>query len=105
MSIASTPVFAPAALDPRVSSLLDGYPPELFTEKLHFSIELMHRYTLELASGLLGSLGLIPKLGSWCTPEELCRSVSFDPKFRPMLRWLMEAAVELGDLAREPHED
>ena len=105
MSIASTPVFAPAALDPRVSSLLAGYPPELFSEKLHFSIELVHRYTLELASGLLGSLGLIPKLGSWCTPEELCRSFSFDPRFRPMLRWLMEAAVELGDLAREPHED
>ncbi|MGZ5092757.1 MAG: class I SAM-dependent methyltransferase [Burkholderiales bacterium] len=105
MTTPSVPIFTPAVLDPRISSFLAGYPPELFSEKLHFSIELMHRYTLELASGLLRSLGVIAKLDSWCTPDDLCRIFSFDPKFRPMLRWLMEAAVELGDLTREPHED
>jgi SAM-dependent methyltransferase len=104
MSIASAPVFTPAALDPRVSSFLAEYPAELFNEKLHFSIELIHRYTLELASRLLRSLGVYAKLDSWCTPDDLCRILSFDPKFCPMLHWLMEAAVELGDLTREPHE-
>ncbi|HEV7446560.1 MAG TPA: class I SAM-dependent methyltransferase [Steroidobacteraceae bacterium] len=104
VSTASAPIFTPAALDPRVPSFLAGYPPELFSEKLHFSIELMHRYTLELASGLLRSLGVIANLDSWCTPDDLCRILSFDPKFCPLLRWLMEAAVELGDLTREPHQ-
>jgi SAM-dependent methyltransferase len=91
-------VFNPPAFDRRVSDLLGGYPPEIFTEKLHFSIELIQRYTLELAAELLQSLGVTAHMRSWRTADELCRVLSFDSKFTLTLGWLIDAAVELGDI-------
>ena len=78
--------------------MLAGYPPGLFTQKLHASIELMHRYVLELASELLQRLGVTAKLDSWREPDELCRAMSFEPGFCTTLRWLLDDAVELGYL-------
>ena len=98
MSLASTPVFNPPAFDRRVSDLLGGYPTEIFTEKLHFSIELIQRYTLELAAELLQSLGVTAHMRSWRTADELCRVLSFDSQFSLTLGWLIDAAVDLGDI-------
>jgi SAM-dependent methyltransferase len=100
----TSPVFVPQPFDPRVAPWLAPYPSTLFTARLHFSIELVQRYTLERASGLLHSLGVTEKLRSSVTPDELCASLSFDPGFSPILRWLLDAAVELGDVTRESIE-
>jgi SAM-dependent methyltransferase len=98
MPTPSMPAFTPRPLDPRMADLLTGYPPELFTEKLHCSIELIHRYTLELAIDLLDRLGVTPKIGTWHTVDELCRLLSFDLRFVSALSWLLDQAVELGCL-------
>lgn len=97
MSLASS-VFHPPAFDHRVRDLLGAFPPGIFTEKLHFSIELIHRYTLELAVELLRSLGVTAHMRSWRKADELCRVLSFDSKFGPTLSWLIDAAVELGEI-------
>jgi SAM-dependent methyltransferase len=98
MSLASTSVFHPPAFDRRVPHLLGVYPPGIFTEQLHFSIELIHRYTLELAAQLLRTLGVTAHMRSWRTADELCHILSFDSKFSPTLSWLIDAAVELGEI-------
>ena len=96
--ISPASIFRPSALDTRVSGLLASYPPGLFTEQLHFSIELTHRYTLELAAAVLERLGVAERLDAWSTAEDACRSAALQPDFCRALRWLMDAARELGDL-------
>ena len=96
--ISPVSVFAPSAFDTRVSGLLASYPTNLFTERLHFSIELTHRYTLELATAVLERLGVAERLDSWSSVEDACRSAALQPRFCSTLRWLMDAAHEIGFL-------
>jgi SAM-dependent methyltransferase len=94
----STPAFAPAALDPRVPALLAGYPSSLFSDTLHASIELMHRYTLTLAVDVLERLGAVESLGTEQSADALHRRLSLVPEFLPTLQWLLDAAAELAYL-------
>ena len=51
--MSSVPAFAAPPLDSRVRELLSGYPQDLFTGRLHASIELTHRYALDQLSDAL----------------------------------------------------
>lgn len=82
--------------DPRLAHLLKDYPASVFSDRLYQSIELMERYSIELAAGLLHRLGLIAPLQEWRSPEELCRLLSFQSRFRFALSCILERLVETG---------
>jgi Methyltransferase domain. len=88
------PDFNPQPLDPRMSTLLAGYPASLFNERLHRSIELLERYSIELAIELLGRLGVIACLDTWRSVPELCWMLSFRDRFDFALAWLLERLIE-----------
>jgi polyketide synthase PksN len=80
--------------DPRLAQYLKEYPAAVFSERLYQSIELMERYSIELAVDLARRLNLIDQLGQWRNADELCRSLSFQPAFKFALRWILERLVE-----------
>ena len=82
--------------DPRLEDWLKDYPPSIFSEQLYQSIELMERYSIELASGLLDQLGLRDPLRQWCSPEELCRLLGFQEQFRFAIGWILQRLIETG---------
>jgi SAM-dependent methyltransferase len=75
---------------------LKDYPPQVFSERLYESIELMERYSIELAIDLLRRLDVIDQLGKWQSAGELCQVLSFQPRFRFALGWILERLVETG---------
>jgi SAM-dependent methyltransferase len=75
---------------------LKDYPPSLFSERLYQSIELMERYSIDLAIDLLRRLGVTDQLGEWRSPGELCHVLSFQPRFSSALGWVLERLVETG---------
>jgi SAM-dependent methyltransferase len=82
--------------DPRLAQYLADYPTPVFSERLYQSIELMERYSIELAVDLARRLNLIDQLGQWQTADDLCRSLGFQPGFKFALRWILERLVEAG---------
>jgi SAM-dependent methyltransferase len=80
--------------DPRLAQYLKEYPAPVFSERLYQSIELMERYSIELAVDLTHRLNLIDELGQWRTADDLCRSLSFQPAFKFALCWILERLVE-----------
>ena len=88
--------FNPPPRDPRLADWLKDYPPELFSEQLYQSVELMERYSIDLAIELLDQLGAIDQLGEWRSASELCQSLSFQPRFSSALGWLLERLIETG---------
>ena len=82
--------------DPRLAEYLKGFPPAVFSERLYQSIELMERYSLELAVDLLGQLNLAEHLGAWRSADELCGLLRFQPRFRLALSWILARLVETG---------
>jgi SAM-dependent methyltransferase len=82
--------------DPRLSQLLQQFPPAVFSERLYQSIELMERYSIELAVDLSSRLNLIDPLCEWRSADELCRLLSFQPRFIFALRWILERLVKSG---------
>ena len=84
--------------DPRLADYLKGFPPAIFSERLHQSIELMERYSIEVAVNLLGQLNLAEQLGEWRSVDELCRLCRFQPRFRFALQWILARVVEIGCL-------
>ncbi len=90
------PAFHAGPRDPRLALWLKDYPPSLFTERLHQSIELMERYSIELAIDLLGRLNVIDQLGEWRSTAELCHRLSFQPRFSLPLGWVLQRLVETG---------
>jgi SAM-dependent methyltransferase len=94
MCVAQASGFEVRPRDPRLVDWLKDYPPWLFSEQLYQSIELMERYSVELAVDLLRRLDLTDALGEWRSPEELCRGLSFQPRFRFALTWILERLVE-----------
>ena len=80
--------------DPRLADWLKDYPPWLFSERLYQSIELMERYSIELAVDLLRRLDLMDALGEWRSAEELCSALSLQPRFRFALAWILQRLVE-----------
>lgn len=94
--ISDASAFEAPALDPRLANWLKDYPPEVFTERLYQSIELMERYSIELAVDLSHRLNMIGQLSKWQSADELCRALSFQPRFSFTLAWLLERLVETG---------
>ncbi len=90
------PKFETRPSDPRLGQLLQQFPPAVFSERLYQSIELMERYSIELAVDLSRQLNLSDQLGEWRSTDELCRLLSFQPRFKFALRWVLERLVESG---------
>jgi SAM-dependent methyltransferase len=80
--------------DARLAHLLKDYPASLFSESLHQSIELMESYSIELAVDLLRRLKVFDQLSDWKSALELCGVLSFQPRFRFAMGWLLERLVE-----------
>jgi SAM-dependent methyltransferase len=96
MRVVQSPTFEVQPRDPRLAVWLEDYPAWLFTEQLYQSIELMERYSVELAADLLRQLDLIDALDEWMSAEELCRARSFQPCFHFALSWLLDRLIETG---------
>ncbi len=90
--------------DPRLAEWLKDYPPSFFSEALHQSIELMERYSIELAIDLLGRLELIEALGEWRSADTLCQLFSFRPQFGSALAWILGRLVETGFMEARTEE-
>ena len=82
--------------DPRLAQCLQQFPPAVFSERLYQSIELLERYSVELAVDLSRQLNLVGQLGEWRSADELCGVLSFQPRFKFALRWILERLVESG---------
>jgi 3-hydroxymyristoyl/3-hydroxydecanoyl-(acyl carrier protein) dehydratase/SAM-dependent methyltransferase len=95
-TLSKPPVFNPAPYDPLLAQWLQGYPPSLFSERLYQSMELIERYSIDLAIDLLGRLGVIDQLGGWRSARELCQALSFQPRFSSLLEWLLRRVLETG---------
>ena len=72
------------------------FPPAVFSERLYQSIELMERYSIELAVDLSRQLNLVDQLSGWRSADELCGLLSFQPRFEFALHWILERLVESG---------
>ena len=90
------PKFETGRSDPRLAECLKEFPPAIFSERLYQSIELMERYSIELAVDLLGRLNLVEQLGAWRSADELCSVLGFQPRFRLPLHWILTRLVETG---------
>jgi SAM-dependent methyltransferase len=90
------PNFETPLSDPRLAECLKEFPPAIFSERLYQSIELMERYSIELAIDLLGQLNLADQLGTWRSADELCTVLDFQPRFRLALNWILTRLVETG---------
>jgi SAM-dependent methyltransferase len=80
--------------DPRLAEYLKEYPQPVFSERLYQSIELMERYSVEMAIDLACRLNLINHLSQWRSVDDLCRLLSFQPSFKFALHWILERLVE-----------
>src|SRR5207249_4062355 len=90
------PKFETGRSDPRMAACLKEFPPAIFSERLYQSIELMERYSIEVAVELLGQLKLTEQLGAWRSADELCGLLRFQPRFRIALHWILARLVETG---------
>lgn len=88
--------FETARSDPRLAECLVEFPPSIFSEQLYQSIELMERYSIELAVDLLGQLNVAEQLGQWRSVDELCGQLGFQPRFKLALQWILARLVETG---------
>jgi SAM-dependent methyltransferase len=82
--------------DPRLAECLKEFPPTIFSERLYQSMELIERYSIELAVELLGQLKLTEQLDAWRSADELCELLRFQPRFTLALRWILARLVETG---------
>src|SRR2546428_11773469 len=99
------PAFNPKARDPRLANWLKEYPPALFSERLYQSVELMERYSIDLAIDLLSRLNVIDQLAEWRSAREVCQALSFQPRFSYALGWLLERLIETGCIESRPDGD
>jgi len=90
------PRFETGRSDPRLAECLKEFPPAIFSERLYQSIELMERYSIELAVDLLGQLNLAEQLSAWRSAYELYGLFGFQPRFRVALQWILARLVETG---------
>jgi SAM-dependent methyltransferase len=81
--------------DPRLAKYLKEYPQSVFSERLYQSIELMERYSVEMAIDLARRLNLIDHLSQWRSVDDLCSRLSFQPSFKFALHWILERLVEI----------
>jgi SAM-dependent methyltransferase len=82
--------------NPRLAEWLRQFPPPVFSERLYQSIELMERYSIELAVDLARQLNLADALINWRSADELCSLLRFQPRFKLALCWILERLAEAG---------
>ena len=99
------PAFQAPTRDPRLADFLENYPPSLFSDRLYRSIELMERYSIDLAIDLLDRLNVLEHLEDWRSPSDLCQILSFEPRFTSALRWLLERLLETGCMEAQTEEN
>jgi SAM-dependent methyltransferase len=90
------PKFETGRSDPRLADCLKEFPSAIFSERLYQSIELMERYSIELAVDLLGQLNLAQHLTAWRTADDLCGILGFQPRFSVALQWILARLLETG---------
>jgi SAM-dependent methyltransferase len=90
------PTFTVRPRDARLVRLLKDYPASVSGELLYQSIELMERYSIDLAIDLLRRLDVVDQLHEWRSADELHHMFSFQPRFTLSLRWILERLVETG---------
>jgi len=90
------PTFTAPPRDARLAHLLKDYPASVCSERLYQSIELMERYSIDLAIDLLRRLDVTDQLDEWRSAEELCDILFFQPRFSFALGWILERLVETG---------
>jgi SAM-dependent methyltransferase len=82
--------------DPRLGQCLEQFPSAVFNEQLYQSMELIERYSIELAVDLSQQLNLADQLDQWRSADEISRLLSFQPPFKFALCWILERLVETG---------
>ena len=96
MATTDAPTFKAPPRDARLTRLLKDYPAPVFSEQLYQSIELMERYSIDLAIDLLRRLDVTDQLDEWRSVDELRNMLSFRPRFSFALTWILERLVETG---------
>ena len=81
--------------DPRLAEYLKDYPPPVFSERLYQSIELLERYSVEMAIDLAHRLNVVDHLSQWRSVDDLCRLLSFQPSFKFALQWILERLAKI----------
>jgi len=87
--------FKVEASDPRLAEYLKEYPAPVFSERLYQSIELLERYSVELAIDLAHRLNVVDHLSQWRSVDDLCGLLSFQPSFKFAVHWILERLVEV----------
>ncbi len=91
--------------DPRLAQYLHEYPAQVFNERLYQSMELLERYSVDLAIDLARRLNVIDHLSRWQSVDDLCGLLSFQPSFKVALRWILERLAQIDCVqARNDHE-
>ncbi len=93
--LSDAPTFKVQPSDPRLAEYLKEYPPPVFSERLYQSIELLERYSVDMAIDLARRLNVIDHLGQWRSVDDLCRLLSFQPSFKFALHWILERLAEI----------
>ena len=93
--LSDAPTFEVQPSDPRLAEYLKEYPSLVFSERLYQSIELLERYSVDIAIDLARRLNVIDHLGQWRSVDDLCRLLSFQPSFKFALHWILERLAEI----------
>ena len=93
--LSDAPTFTVQPSDPRLAEYLKKYPPAVFSERLYQSIELLERYSVDVAIDLAGRLNVTDQLSQWRSLDELSRLLSFQPSFEFALHWILERLAEI----------
>jgi SAM-dependent methyltransferase len=96
VATSDTPTFTVPPRNARLRRLLKDYPAAVFSEQLYQSIELMERYSIDVAIDLLHRLDIVGRLDEWRSADELRHMFSFQPRFTLALSWILERLVETG---------
>ena len=97
-SLSEAQTFKVQPSDPRLAEYLKDYPPPVFSERLYQSMELLERYSVDMAIDLARRLNVIDHLSEWRSVDDLCRLGSFQPSFKFALQWILERLVEIDCL-------
>jgi len=93
--LSDAPTFKVQPSDPRLAEYLKEYPPPVFSERLYQSIEVLERYSVDMAIDLARRLNVIDHLSQWRSVDDLCRLLSFQPSFKFALHWILERLAEI----------
>jgi SAM-dependent methyltransferase len=93
--LSDAPPFKVQPSDPRLAEYLKEYPPPVFSERLYQSMELLERYSVDMAIDLARRLNVIDHLSQWRSVDDLCRLLSFQPTFTFALHWILERLIEI----------